>query len=639
MGMEPTESELIAYIRSETGLGVAPEVIRQKLLGAGWAPEHVAEAFTALRTEPQSPHAPTADTSGGTKLPAKRILVVLGVVIALSLLTAAVYALSLTKESPLPEAPGGADVSAEDAEENVPTGFNTQATMLLDLSSYDVEGTKRLLSEVGYFTFDGKGYMATLPLIKKDGGEILVAGLPGKMRELDGFGIAVGDGNYFAYMEQSTSSTKVRYVIEEIETGKKILETLYIDRLIAMLVSGTGKTVLLGEDDGYVSWSYDNKHFSVPIPQGNASLGKDEWINLVFYRDERHIAFPVINGDKSEVLVSSPEGYREFYPKWKYNDPIAFIRVLNVRENGTVLYLAFGEETAAFFENEEEIAGGIDVATAEFLLPFLDNETTPPLYRISENGEQIAVVDGSHFYGSTGNESVRVFGREPKTYPVQPAGARITSLRLSDDGKHLAYISEHDSGKGWNGKTAYVVIDGQPAGPWDSVKRFTWLHDGGYVYWASDDAGNDVIVKNGKILVSLPEYPEDKTAFFIIEDSVWVSEETGDIVYVLGRNVSGGLNVDWESKVVVNGSESRVYNGLATGMIRNRDLFSPDGTHVVYLVSGEKRIVIDGKEYVLNGTLLDAWVGPIGAFSEDGNWFGTYVMKENQVWWIPYELK
>lgn len=639
--MEPAQSELVAYIRSELGLGISRETIRQKLLTAGWVPEQIDGAFIALELEkePSPPIAPTAGVVIRTRPPIKKVAVVLGIVIAIPLLATAIYVLSFKKEPSPPVEPNTPGESTEDSGESVPVGFNTRATMLLDLSPYDAESTRRLWSEVGYIMFDGKGYTATLPLIKKDGDEILVAGHSGKIRELNDFGIAVGNGNYFAYMEQSTSSTKVRYVIEEIESGKKILETLYIDRFIAILVDETGKTVLLGENDGYVSWSYDNKYFSVPIPQGESSLGKDEWINLAFYRDEQHIAFAVINDNKSEVLVSSPEGYHEIYPKWKYNDPIAFIRVLNVREDGTVLYLALGEKTAAFFQNEEEIAGEIDVNTAEFLLPFLDTETTPRLYRISDNGEQIAVVDGSSFYGSTGGESVRVFGREPKIYPAQPSGSRITSVHLSSDGKHLAYVSVSDSGTGWSGQEEYVVIDGQSAGPWDSVKRFTWLNDGGYVYWASDDAGNDVIIKNGKVLVSIPEYPEDTTAFSVIEDSVWVSKETGDIVYVLGRNVSGGLSVDWESKVVVNGNESRVYDGLASGMNWNRDFFSPDGAHVVYHVGDENLIVINGKEHPLGGTSLGAWVGPSGGFSKDGGWFGTYVMKENQVWWIPYKLK
>ena len=213
-------------------------------------------------------------------------------------------------------------------------------------------------------------------------------------------------------------------------------------------------------------------------------------------------------------------------------------------------------------------------------------------------------------------------------------GTDIRDIHFSPDGSRVIYTVETNPNDRAKSKL-YTVIDEHEEGPWSNIGSIQWSTNGSYTYLARDTEGMLVVVQNGKTI--LTDSRSDGYKIEVLDGPV-VNPVSGALYYSL-KKFDGARDFARTTKIVYDGKESREYNGLAGGMSFNRSIFSPDGKHYIYFIDEEKKMVIDGKEIPIEGDLLGSWGGSDGGFSKDGKWFGTYVLKDKAVWWIPYNLE
>lgn len=181
------------------------------------------------------------------------------------------------------------------------------------------------------------------------------------------------------------------------------------------------------------------------------------------------------------------------------------------------------------------------------------------------------------------------------------------SVKVSDDNRHVAFISEHDGGR-------HAVIDGTESKPYYLVRLWHFSPDGTRFAFSGQRKGKWHVVIDGNESEAFDEItplpspfsPDSKRTAFIAKRS---NQETVVIDGKVGHWHQRAINVRFSPDsqrvgyVVQEGKEKRlVVDGRAGSTVpnisTNANLFSPDSKRVAYMVhrASKQHLVIDGNE-------------------------------------------
>lgn len=466
------------------------------------------------------------------------------------------------------------------------------------------------------------------------------------LESTDGYSMVSPDGKY-AIIEHrqkvngSTMSVQTKYSVEEVATGKVILETpLFTDVRAVRFDNNSALHIVVREQQNIVWYKNNTQIMKTGIPAGQSAQDTEAWIKRTIFFDKQNLAMAWTLDGKPKIMLNGSV----ITPEWKYpDDPIVGIRILKSIADNKIFYVAGGRKNMAFFVNEKVTIGNLLNDNSLYLYPLLVGDANRLDYvaDISSDGTGLAIVDTNGVINSNIQQPVvRVLGKGSEvSRKVYPKGSRILDIKFSPDGNQFYYDAETDAND-VSKRKVYAVVNEVEQGPWKSVENFQWSGNGSYAYTATDEKFNTVVIKNGKTVRTIrpSEYHED--VFELSQLGFSINPVDGKVFYILDNNKFV------QSKVVYDEKEGIAYTGSITGVNWGKSFFSNDGKHLVYLItppdtqnSGSIRLVIDEQVQTVEGTLLGSWSSNEGGYSDDGKWFGMYVMKENAVWWIPYNLE
>ncbi len=544
--------------------------------------------------------------------------------------------------------------------------FNTNPTKLIDLSLYNLEKSKKLWSEESYFVFDGKGWLAQAPLVKlgEDEWKIVTGIANGELREnTDWSYSAISANGKFGLISKTIDTkdgsgiTEQKVQVKNIATDTTIYSGGFIDPIIGMRLENDWKLNTILYKNGILNWFTDSmRRVVIQMTPETDKYKEREQIQSIMFQNKEIMTVSSIHGSGMAQIIKNGT---LITPKWKYeNDPIINVKVISGTKEGKVLSVCYGKKNMAFFLDDEEVIGNILTEEARYLYGLIaDSRRETYLYgTISDDGRSLAIIDSTN----SGTSFVRILSGDSQNIGKQyPQGSRILFLTFSPDGKSLAYTVEKTDPTDWRKKEEYLVVNGKEYWPWAWVSaNFKISNDSVFVYQATDTYGNQHLIKNDTYLQTviniyreanpllqdqgMPSSSSKMDSTFRIQDeSLQINPLNGKVFYIFSKMIQTNPT-KWMSIVNYEGTP-QTYYGFVNLANWGKGIFSPDGKHLVYSYrddeSWKTSLVIDGKEQVIDGNMMWSWWGNDGGFSSDSKWFGIYVMKDNAVWWIPFNLE
>ncbi|MBS1850929.1 MAG: PD40 domain-containing protein [Acidobacteria bacterium] len=369
---------------------------------------------------------------------------------------------------------------------------------------------------------------------------------------------------------------------------------------------------------------------STPLPGGalhakiqETRLGPSMQAGMfVISPDGGHYAAFAMHGSREVIVVDGTDGPEFDHAAHAYS--VGAIDVSFSADGRRSAYIAqSGDELVVVVDNKSR---GVIVSNRGAIVPAIDSSHNyPPYQGILVPGHQVLISPSGAHFACIGHPSANVmnmyldgvkgpdlesidlkqvaFVNDHLVYAavtpdqvshlvvdnkIGPAYASLTSLRVSDDGKHYAFIAATKGG--W-----MVVVDGVPGTP--RAFAGNGLHDmilspNGRVAFVGDvHLGGRVENITQALFVDDREISREIKPFAtrdrwdVYRSSIYAVFSPDGKRFAYSKTVPGGV------AAVIDGTVGRAYDGL--GVIK----FSPDSRHAYFVgVRGQNFVVVDGRE-------------------------------------------